>query len=150
MRDVADEDKRNKPYHSFKKVGRKMKVVNENLELVDYEKKSISEEDRLNYELMSKLTLIDLMYDMNRNISHKMNFIMISAQLMILFISLTLQSIFVEFRLVISLAGALGSTIMMCLVIINTKLSGKAMKNANRQKELIENYIDKLAEGEEK
>lgn len=128
-----------------------MKIVNENLESVDYEKKkSISEEDRLNYKLISKLTLIDLMYDMNRNISHKMNFIMISAQLMILFISLTLQSIFVEFRLVISLAGALGSTIMMCLVIINTKLSDKAMKNANRQKELIENYIDKLAEGEEK
>lgn len=113
-------------------------------------KKSISEEDRLNYKLISKLTLIALMYDMNRNISHKMNFIMISAQLMILFISLTLQSVFVEFRLVISLAGALGSTIMMCLVIINTKLSDKAMKNANRQKELIENYIDKLAEGEEK
>ena len=127
-----------------------MKIVNENLESVNYEKKSISEEDRLNYKLISKLTLIDLMYDMNRNISHKMNFIMISAQLIILFISLTLQSIFVEFRLVISLAGALGSTIMMCLVIINTKLSDKAMKNANRQKELIENYIDKLAEGEEK
>lgn len=127
-----------------------MKIVNENLESVDYEKKSISEEDRLNYKLISKLTLIDLMYDMNRNISHKMNFIMISTQLMILFISLTLQSIFVEFRLVISLAGALGSTIMMCLVIINTKLSDKAMKNANRQKELIENYIDKLTEGEEK
>lgn len=128
-----------------------MKIVNENLESVDYEKKkSISEEDRLNYKLISKLTLIALMYDMNRNISHKMNFIMISAQLMILFISLTLQSVFVEFRLVISLAGALGSTIMMCLVIINTKLSDKAMKNANRQKELIENYIDKLAEGEEK
>lgn len=122
-----------------------MKVINENLEMVDYEEK---EETRtgtmLGYKMMAKMTLMDLVYDMNRNTCHKMNFIVIGAQLIILTISLICQFLFEEFEAVISMAGALGSTILLCLVIINTKISDKAIRKANKQREIIEECIDKL------
>ena len=97
--------------------------------------------------MMAKITLMDLVYDMNRNTCHKMNFMIIGAQLIILTISLICQVLFDEFRAVISLAGAIGSTVLMCLVIINTKISDKAIRKATKQREVIEECIDKISKG---
>lgn len=129
-----------------------MKVINENLEMVDHEEKKKEIEDTkesaaLGYKMMAKITLMDLVYDMNRNTCHKMNFMIIGAQLIILTISLICQVLFDEFRAVISLAGAIGSTILMCLVIINTKVSDKAIRKATKQREVIEECIDKISKG---
>ena len=129
-----------------------MKVINENLEMVDYEEKKkeiedVKESAVLGYKMMAKITLMDLVYDMNRNTCHKMNFMIIGAQLIILTISLICQVIFDEFRAVISLAGAIGSTVLMCLVIINTKVSDKAIRKATKQREVIEECIDKISKG---
>lgn len=129
-----------------------MKVINENLEMVDYEEKKKEIEDAkesaaLGYKMMAKMTLMELVYDMNRNTCHKMNFMIIGAQLIILTISLICQALFDEFRVVISLAGAIGSTVLMCLVIINTKVSDKAIRKATKQREVIEECIDKISKG---
>lgn len=126
-----------------------MKVINENLEMVDYEEKKKEIEDAkesavLDYEMIAKMTLINLVYDMNKNTCHKMNFMIIGTQCIILIISLICQTLFEEFRTVISLSGAVGSTILMFLVIINTKISDKAIRKANKQREIIEECIDKL------
>ena len=126
-----------------------MKVINENLEMVDYEEKKKEIEDAkesavLDYEMIAKMTLINLVYDMNRNTCHKMNLMIIGAQLIILTISLICQALFNEFRVVISLTGAIGSIVLMCLVIINTKVSDKAIRKANKQREIIEECIDEL------
>ena len=129
-----------------------MKVINENLEMVDYDEKKKEIEDAkesatLGYKMMAKMTLMELVYDMNRNTCHKMNFMIIGAQLIILTISLICQALFDEFRVVISLAGAIGSTVLMCLVIINTKVSDKAIRKATKQREVIEECIDKISKG---
>ena len=129
-----------------------MKVINENLEMVNYEEKKKEIEDAkestaLGYKMKAQMTLIDLVYDMNRNTCHKMNFMIIGAQLIILTISLICQALFDEFKVVISLAGAIGSTVLMCLVIINTKISDKAIKKATKQREVIEECIDKISKG---
>lgn len=129
-----------------------MKVVSGNLEMVDYEEKKKEIEDAkesaaLGYKMMAKITLMDLVYDMNRNTCYKMNFMIIGAQLIVLTISLICQALFDEFRAVISLAGAIGSTVLMCLVIINTKVSDKAMRKATKQREVIEECIDKISKG---
>ena len=129
-----------------------MKVINENLEMVDYEEKKKEIEDvkesvALGYKMKAKMTLMDLVYDMNRNTCHKMNFMIIGAQLIILTISLICQALFDEFRVVISLAGAIGSTVLMCLVIINTKVSDKAIRKATKQRKVIEECIDKISKG---
>ena len=129
-----------------------MKVINENLEMVDYEEKKKEIEDAkesavLGYKMMAKMTLMDLVYDMNRNTCHKMNFMIIGTQLIVLTISLICQALFDEFRVVISLAGAIGSTVLMCLVIINTKVSDKAIRKATKQREVIEECIDKINKG---
>lgn len=129
-----------------------MKVVSGNLEMIDYEEKkkeieNAKESAALGYKMMAKITLMDLVYDMNRNTCHKMNFMIIGAQLIILTISLICQVLFDEFRAVISLAGAIGSTVLMCLVIINTKVSDKAIRKATKQREVIEECIDKISKG---
>ena len=126
-----------------------MKVINENLEMVDYEEKKKEIEDAkesavLGYKMMAKMTLMDLVYDMNRNTCHKMNFMIIGTQLIVLTISLICQALFDEFRVVISIAGALCSIILLFIVIINTKISDKAIRNANKHKNIIEECIDKL------
>lgn len=146
MWDVAGGDKRNKPHHFlYIKVGRKMKISDENLEIVDYEEEKDAKTGTvLGYEMMAKITLVDLVYNMNRNTCHKMNFIIIGAQWIILAISLICQSLFDEFKTVISMAGAVGSTILMCLVIINTQISDKAIKKANKQREIIEKCINEI------
>ena len=129
-----------------------MKIINENLEMIDYEdKKEEIEEAKtsatLGYKMMAKMTLMDLVYDMNRNTCHKMNFMIIGTQLIVLTISLICQALFDEFRVVISLAGAIGSTVLMCLVIINTKVSDKAIRKTTKQREVIEECIDKISKG---
>lgn len=129
-----------------------MKVINENLEMVDYDEKKKEIEDAkesatLGYKMMAKMTLMELVYDMNKNTCHKMNFMIIGAQLIILTISLICQALFDEFRVVISLTGAIGSTVLMCLVIINTKVSDKAIRKATKQREVIEECIDKISKG---
>ena len=129
-----------------------MKVINENLEMVDYEEKKKEIEDAkesvaLGYKMKAEMTLMNLVYDMNRNTCHKMNFMIIGAQLIILTISLICQALFDEFRVVISLAGAIGSTVLMCLVIINTKVSDKAIRKATKQRKVIEECIDKISKG---
>ena len=122
-----------------------MKIINENLEMVDYEEKEEAKTSTmLGYKMMAKMTLLDLVYDMNRNTCHKINFIIIGAQLVMLTISLICQFLFEKFEAVISMAGALGSTILLCLVFINTKISDKAVRKANKQREIIEECIDKL------
>ena len=129
-----------------------MKVVSGNLEMVDFKEKKKEIEDAkesaaLGYKMMAKMTLMDLVYDMNRNTCHKMNFMIIGAQLIVLTISLICQALFDEFRVVISLAGAIGSAVLMCLVIINTKVSDKAIRKATKQREVIEECIDKISKG---
>ncbi len=122
-----------------------MKVIDENLEMIDYEEKEETKTGTmLGYKMMAKMTLIDLVYDMNRNTCHKMNFMIIGAQLVILTISFICQFLFEEFEVIISMASALGSTVLLCLVIINTKISDKALRKANKQREIIEECIDKL------
>lgn len=127
-----------------------MKIVSGNLEMVDYEEKKKEMEDVkesvvLEYKMIAKMTLMDLVYDMNRNTCHKMNVIIIGTQLIVLTISLICQALFDKFRVVISLAGAMGSIALMCLVIINTKVSDKAIRKANKQREVIEECIDKIS-----
>ncbi len=127
-----------------------MKIVSGNLEMVDYEEKKKEMEDVkesvvLEYKMIAKITLMDLVYDMNRNTCHKMNVIIIGTQLIVLTISLICQALFDKFRVVISLAGAIGSIALMCLVIINTKVSDKAIRKANKQREVIEECIDKIS-----
>ena len=129
-----------------------MKVINENLEMVDYEEKKkeiedVKESAALGCRMKAKMTLMNLVYDMNRNTCHKMNFMIIGTQLIVLTISLICQALFDEFRVVISLAGAIGSTVLMCLVIINTKVSDKAIRKATKQREVIEECIDKITKG---
>ena len=127
-----------------------MKIVSGNLEMVDYEEKKKEMEDVkesvvLEYKMIAKITLMDLVYDMNRNTCHKMNVIIIGTQLIVLTISLICQALFDKFRVVISLAGAIGSIALMCLVIINTKVSDKAIRKANKQREVIEECIEKIS-----
>lgn len=125
-----------------------MKVVSGNLEMVDYEEKKKEYEatgDIRGYKLMAQLALVDLIYDMNQNTCHKMNFIIIGTQILTLFISAILQLIFNEYKTIISLASSSISILMMCLVVINTKISNRAIKKANRQKEVIEECIDKIS-----
>lgn len=132
-----------------------MKVVSGDLEMVDYEEKKkevkevkdTKESEILGYKMMAKMTLINLVYDMNRNTCHKMNCMIIGAQLIILTINLICQALFDKFRVVISLAGVIGSTALMCLVIINTKVSDRAIRKATKQREVIEECIDKISKG---
>lgn len=126
-----------------------MKVVSETLEMVDYEDK-IEEIDKAEYRLAIKLALIDLIYGINRDTCHKMNFIIIIAQLITFFASCILQVIFNEYRLVISMAGAIISTVFMCLVLINSKISRVALENARAHREVIVSCIDELLGGSEK
>ena len=122
-----------------------MKIINENLEMVDYEEKEEAKTSTmLGYKLMAKIALVDLIYNMNKNTCHKINFVIIMAQLITFVISIICQFIFNEFRAIISIAGASCSTILLFIVMINTKISDKAIKNANKQKNIIEECIDKL------
>lgn len=127
-----------------------MKVINENLEMVDYEESEKDEytsttANMFGYKMMAEIALIDLIYDMRKNMCHKMNLIIVMTQIIIFLISITLQFIFQDYKEIISLSGALGSTILMCLVVINTKVADIATKQAYKQREIIEHCINNLS-----
>ena len=127
MRGVADEDKRNKSRQFQFKVGEIM--------------------DKQNTKLAIKLALIDLIHNMNRDTTLKLNLIIICVQFTMLFISLILQIVTPERKLGESIMNSIWSTAMLFLVIINIKIvSAKAMKRAREQKDMIEAFLDKLTE----
>lgn len=127
MRGVADEDKRNKPRQFQFKVGEIM--------------------DKQNTKLVIKLALIDLIYNMNRNTTLKINLIVVGIQFIMLSISLILQVAVPEYKLGATIMNSIWSTSMLFLVIINIKIvSAKAMKRAREQKDMIEVLLDKLTE----
>lgn len=132
-----------------------MKVVSETLEMVDYEDKTeeidkTEKIDKSERKLAISIILIDLIYGMNRDTCHKMNFVIIIAQLMTFLASCISRVIFEEYSLVISITGAITSTIFMCLVLINSKISKIALDNARAHREIIEDCIDELLGGSEK
>lgn len=92
--------------------------------------------------------LIELLYEMKKNTCHLMNAVMIIIQLTILVASVLLQHIFSDVKTVISIAGLIGSLIMLSLVIININISNKAMETAQKHKEIIKQCIHRLAEEE--
>ena len=95
--------------------------------------------------LICRTTLIDLVYDMNTNLHHKMNFIILAIQTILLVISVFTQIIFhktVTIRL--SSIFAILSMLFLFLIIIGNILSDKALKKANQQKHIIMKCIDKI------
>lgn len=125
-----------------------MKIINENLEMVDYEEKDRKYEAKLNCKMAADIALLELIHDMNRNTCHKINFILIGTQFLIIVASLILQLIFQEFKIIISITGATASIVMMFLVLINTKLSNKALKEAHKQREAISGCMTVLIKDE--
>ena len=125
MRGVADEDKGNKSRQFQFKVGEIM--------------------DKQDTKLAIKLALIDLIHNMNRDTTLKLNLIIICVQFTMLFISLILQVAIPERKLGASIMNSIWSTAMLFLVIINIKIvSTKAMKKAREQKDMIEVLLDRL------
>lgn len=125
-----------------------MKVVGDDLQLIDYEERKDEDvtKEIYSHAFMAKFLLMDLIYNINNTLCHKMNFIIISIQILILFVSSILQLVLDEYKNIISLTGALISVLMMILVVINVKLSNKAITEANKQRSIIENHIDKIKE----
>ena len=142
MRGVADEDKRNKSRQFQFKVG----------EIMDNQNAKLGIElckimDKQNTKLAIKLALIDLIHNMNRDTTLKLNLIIICTQFIMLFISLILQVAIPEYKLGASIMNSVWSTAMLFLVIINIKIvSAKAMEKAREQKDMIEVLLDKLTE----
>ena len=144
MRGVADEDKRNKSRQFQFKVGEIMDKQNTKL---DIQLGKIM--DKQNTKLAIKLALIDLIHNMNRDTTLKLNLIIICVQFTMLFISLILQVAIPERKLGASIMNSIWSTAMLFLVIINIKIvSAKAMEKAREQKDMIEVLLDKLTEDE--
>ena len=142
MSGVADEDKRNKSRQFQFKVGEIMDNQNAKLGI---ELGKIM--DKQNTKLAIKLALIDLIHNMNRDTTLKLNLIIICMQFTMLFISLILQVAIPEYKLGASIVNSIWSTAMLFLVIINIKIvSAKAMKRAREQKDMIEVLLDKLTE----
>ena len=127
MRGVADEDKGNKSRQFQFKVGEIM--------------------DKQDTKLAIKLALIDLIHNMNRDTTLKLNLSIICVQFTMLFISLILQAAIPERKLGASIMNSIWSTAMLFLVIINIKIvSEKEIKKAREQKDMIEVLLDKLTE----
>lgn len=103
--------------------------------------------DKQNTKLAIKIALIDLIHNMNRDTTLKLNLIIICTQFTMLFISLILQVAIPERELGASIMNSIWSTAMLFLVIINIKIvSAKAMEKAREQKDMIEAFLDKLTE----
>ena len=101
--------------------------------------------EKQDYKLAIKLALIDLIHNMNRDTTLKLNFVIIGTQFIMLFISLILQVVMSEHKLGASIMNSLWSTAMLFVVIINIKIiSAKAMKKAREQKDMIEVLLDEL------
>ena len=125
-----------------------MKVVGDDLRLINYEERKDEDitKEIYSHTFMAKFLLMNLIYDINNTLCHKMNFIIIGIQILVLFISSILQLVLNEYKHIISLTGALISVLMMILVVINVKLSNKAITEANKQRSIIESHIDKIKE----
>lgn len=125
-----------------------MKVVDDNLRLIDYEERKDEDvtKEIYSHAFMAKFLLMDLIYNINNTLCHKMNFIIISIQILILFASSILQLVLNKYKNIISLTGAIISFLMMILVVVNVKLSNKVITEANKQRSIIENHIDKIKE----
>lgn len=96
-------------------------------------------------KLAIKLALIDLIHNMNRDTTLKLNLVIICVQFIMLFISLILQVVTSEHKLGASLMNSLWSTAMVFVIIINVRIvSAKAMKKAREQKDMIEVLLDEL------
>ena len=103
--------------------------------------------DKQNTKLAIKLALIDLIHNMNRDTTLKLNLIIICVQFTMLFISLILQVAIPERKLGESIMNSIWSTAMLFVVIINIKIvSAKAMEKAREQKDMIEVLLDRLTE----
>ena len=103
--------------------------------------------DKQNTKLAIKLALIDLIHNMNRDTTLKLNLIIICMQFTMLFISLILQVAIPERELGASIMNSIWSTAMLFLVIINIKIvSAKAMEKAREQKDMIEVLLNRLTE----
>ena len=103
--------------------------------------------DKQNTKLAIKIALIDLIHNMNRDTTLKLNLIIICVQFTMLFISLILQVAIPEYKLGASIMNSVWSTAMLFLVIINIKIvSAKAMEKAREQKDMIEVLLDRLTE----
>ena len=103
--------------------------------------------DTQNTKLAIKIALIDLIHNMNRDTTLKLNLIIICTQFIMLFISLILQATIPERELGASIMNSIWSTAMLFLVIINIKIvSAKAMEKAREQKDMIEVLLDRLTE----
>ena len=103
--------------------------------------------DKQNTKLAIKIALIDLIHNMNRDTTLKLNLIIICTQFTMLFISLILQVVIPERELGASIMNSIWSTAMLFLVIINIKIvSAKAMEKAREQKDMIEVLLDRLTE----
>ena len=103
--------------------------------------------DKQNTKLAIKIALIDLIHNMNRDTTLKLNLIIICTQFTMLFISLILQATIPERELGASIMNSIWSTAMLFLVIINIKIvSAKAMEKAREQKDMIEVLLDRLTE----
>ena len=117
MRGVADEDKGNKSRQFQFKVGEIMD--NQNAKLgIELDKIM----NKQNTKLAIKLALIDLIHNMNRDTTFKLNLIIICVQFTMLFISLILQIVIPERKLGASIMNSIWSTAMLFLVIINIKI----------------------------
>lgn len=134
-----------------------MKVVNENLELVDYEEPTDSEDIRskkvtkklelAQRKLAINMLLIDLTYDLNKNLHHKMNLTIVSFQLGILLISLLIRCIFGISTVSISIITAFGSFTLMFLILIGNIQSEKALRHAKKQRDQIHENLEVLYKG---
>ena len=125
-----------------------MKVVDDNLQLIDYKERKDEDitKEIYSHAFMAKFLLMNLIYDINNTLCHKMNFIIIGIQILVLFASSILQLVLNKYENIISLTGAIISFLMMILVIVNVKLSNKVITEANKQRSIIENHIDKIKE----
>lgn len=128
-----------------------MKVVNERLELVDYEESEKSEERKEKrsikpYTLLIRMQLIDLVYDMNNDIHHKMNAYIIGFQLFIFTLNLLLPRLFNISTIPVSVATAVVSVGMLFLVLMGNVLSDKAIKKSRVHQKVINDCIKKITE----
>lgn len=103
--------------------------------------------EKQDYKLAIKLALIDLIHNMNRDTTLKLNAVIICVQLIMLVVSLILQVITSGYKLGASLMNSLWSTAMLFVIVINVKIiSAKAMKKAKEQQNIIEILLDELTE----
>lgn len=134
-----------------------MKVVNENLELVDVvdykdtskekEEKKEEKENLTPYKLMIKLQLIDLVYDMNKDLHHKMNVSIIGFQMVILIINLLLPRAFNISTIPVAIAAAVIEISMLYLVVIGNILSEKAIRTSRKHQQVINKCVEKMSKG---